>query len=57
MVHKLKCPSEDSLVSLGTEKKALTSSEGGRNLGGKVDRGSVERGPDVVLGEGKEMKT
>jgi hypothetical protein len=36
-VNKLKCPSEDSSVSLGIEKKAITTGEGGRYLGGKVD--------------------
>ena len=38
-VNKLKCPSEDASVPLGREKKAITSGEGGRDLGGKVDRG------------------
>ena len=28
-VNKLKCPSEDPSVSLGREKKAVTSGEGG----------------------------
>ena len=37
-LNKLKCPSEDASVPLGREKKAITSSEGGRDLGGKVDR-------------------
>jgi hypothetical protein len=37
-VSKLKCPSENVPFSLGREKKALTSGEGGRYLGGKVDR-------------------
>ena len=36
-VNKLKCPSEDASVPLGREKKAITSGEGGRDLGGKVD--------------------
>ena len=36
--NKLKCPSEDVLVPLGREKKALISGEGGRNLGGKVNK-------------------
>ena len=35
-VNKLKCPSEDASVPLGREKKAITSGEGGRDLGGKV---------------------
>ena len=38
-VNKLKCPSEDASVPLGREKKAITSGEGGRDLGGKVDGG------------------
>jgi hypothetical protein len=45
------------------EKKAITSGEGGRDLRGKVDRVSVGRKgverrgePDLVLGEGKELK-
>jgi hypothetical protein len=29
-VNKLKCPSEDTLVPLGREKKAITSGEGER---------------------------
>jgi hypothetical protein len=37
-LNKLKCPSEDAKVSLGREKKAITSGERGRGLGGKVDR-------------------
>mgnify|MGYP006914893019 CR=1 FL=1 len=57
-VNKLKCPSEDASVPLGREKKAITSGEGGRDLGGKVD--SEELGgrgePDLVLGEGKGLK-
>jgi hypothetical protein len=32
---------EDASVPLGKEKKAITSGEGGKDLGGKVDR---ERG-------------
>ena len=38
-VNKLKCPSEDASVPLGREKKVITSREGGRDLGGKVDGG------------------
>ena len=34
---KLKSPSEDTSVPLGRGKKAITSGEGGRDLGGKVD--------------------
>jgi hypothetical protein len=36
-LNKLKCPSEDTSVSLGREKKAITNWEGGRYLGGKVN--------------------
>jgi hypothetical protein len=36
-LNKLKCPSEDSSFSLRREKKAITSWEGGRELGRKVD--------------------
>jgi hypothetical protein len=39
-VSKLKGPSEDSSVPLGREKKAITSREGRRDLGEKVDGGS-----------------
>jgi hypothetical protein len=56
----VKCPSEDTSVPLGREKKAITNGEGGRDLGGKVDlRGWAVRGrrePDLVLGEGKWLK-
>jgi hypothetical protein len=38
-VNKLKCPSKDASVPLGREKKAITSGEGWRYLGGKVDGG------------------
>jgi hypothetical protein len=38
-VNKLKCPSENSSVLLGREKKAITDGEGGRDLGRKVDVG------------------
>ena len=38
-VNKLKGPSEDTSVPLGREKKAITSEEGWRDLGGKVDGG------------------
>ena len=37
-LSKLKYWSEDTSVPLGREKKAITSGEGGRDLGGKVDR-------------------
>jgi hypothetical protein len=36
-LNKLKCPSEDASVPPGRQKKAITSAEGGRNLGEKVD--------------------
>jgi hypothetical protein len=42
MFSKVKCPSEDASVPLGREKKAITSWEGGRDLGGKVDGGGAE---------------
>jgi hypothetical protein len=35
--NKLKCPREDASVPLGREKKAITSGERWRELGGKVD--------------------
>jgi hypothetical protein len=38
MVTKLKGSSEDSSVLLGREKIAFTRGDGGRDLGGKVDR-------------------
>jgi hypothetical protein len=37
-LNKVKCPSEDTSVSFGREKKAMTSGEGGRDLGRTVDR-------------------
>jgi hypothetical protein len=57
-VNKLKSSSKDASVPLGREKKAITSGEGGRDLGGKVDGGRNERGgePDLVLGKGKGLK-
>jgi hypothetical protein len=54
-VNELKSPSVDDLVSLWREKKAITSREGERDLGGKVVGGRGE--PDLVLGEGKRMKS
>jgi hypothetical protein len=39
MLNKLKCPSEDTSVPLGREKKVITSGDEGRDLGGKVDGG------------------
>jgi hypothetical protein len=59
MVNKLKCPSEEVSVPFGRKKKVLTSGEGGRDLGAKVDSGgeSGKRGgPDLVLGEEKGLK-
>ena len=59
-LSQLKCPSKDASVPLGREKKAITSEEGERDLGGKLDRwgfwgwGSGE--PDLVLGEEKGLK-
>jgi hypothetical protein len=38
-VKKLKSPSEDTSVLLGREKKVITSGEGRRDLGGKVNGG------------------
>ena len=38
-VNKLKGPSENASVPLGREKKAITSGEGRRDRGGKVDGG------------------
>ena len=62
-LNKLKCPSEDASVPLGREKKAITSGEGRKELEAKVDGGGVgnaergeDRGPDLVLGEGKGLK-
>lgn len=43
-INKLKGPSEDTSVPLGREKKAITSGERGRDLGGKVDGGCREKG-------------
>jgi hypothetical protein len=38
-IIKLNSQSEEISVPLGREKKAITSGEGGRDMGGKVDRG------------------
>jgi hypothetical protein len=43
-VNKLKCPSEDTSVTLGREKKAITSGEGWKDLGGKVEGSGGWRG-------------
>ena len=60
-LSKLKYPSKDASVPLGREKKTITSGEGGRDLGGKVDRVGemwwVRGEPGLVLGEGKGLKT
>jgi hypothetical protein len=53
--------SKEALVPLVREKEAITSGEGGRDLGRKVDWGGGGAGgcrgePDLVLGEGKRMK-
>ena len=48
-VNTLKCPREDASVPLGREKKAITSGEGERDLGGKVG--------EVVGGTGGERGT
>jgi hypothetical protein len=53
-LNKLKCSSENTLVPLGRDKKAIISGEGGRGLGGKVDG---RRQPNLVLGEGKGLKS
>ena len=42
IIIKDTCPSENTSVPLGREKKAITSGKGGKDLGGKVD--SVEVG-------------
>jgi hypothetical protein len=38
------------------EKKAITSGEGGRGLGEKVEVGGKRGRPDLVLGKGKGLK-
>ena len=42
MLNKLKCPSEDTSVPLGREKKVITSGDEGRDLGGKELSGKGE---------------
>jgi hypothetical protein len=37
-LNKIKCPIDDTSDPLGRKKKAITSWEGGRDLGGKVNR-------------------
>jgi hypothetical protein len=52
----------DSIL-LGREKKAITTGEGDRDLGGKVDGGAggswggARREPNLVLGGGKGLKS
>jgi hypothetical protein len=60
-VNKLKCPIEDSLVSLGKEKKAVTNVDGWmEGPGGGSGQGEVVGGtrgvPDLILVEGKGLK-
>jgi hypothetical protein len=60
-VNMLKCPSEGVSVPLGREIKAISSEEGGKDLGGKVNGvGGVVGGGrgkyDLVLGEGKGLE-
>jgi hypothetical protein len=60
-LSKLKCPSEDASVLLGIEKKAITSGEEGKDLGGKMVGvgfffGARGGKPDLVLSEGKGLK-
>jgi hypothetical protein len=55
------CSREEASVTLVIEKKAITSAEGGLNLGGKADGlgvGAVKgrEEPDLVLDEGKGLK-
>ena len=52
MFNKLKSPSEGDLVSLGREKKTITSGKGGRDLGGKMEgvREWEERGTSSGIG-------
>ena len=55
-LNKQKCPSEESSVSLGREKKVITSGEEGGTWEGKPMEWEGVRGrgePDLVLGEGK----
>ena len=52
--NKLKCPSKKASVSLGREKKAISSGERGKDLGGETVAGRGE--PDLVLGEEKGLK-
>jgi hypothetical protein len=47
-VTKLKYPSEDASVPLEREKKAITSGEGGRDLGGKWVGWEVEERGNLI---------
>jgi hypothetical protein len=49
MLNKLKGPTEDTSVPFVREKKAITSGEGGKDLGGKVDWVGEEWGPEGNL--------
>ena len=51
--NKLKCPSEDASVPLGRKKKAIICGQRGRDAEGKSEEGE----PDLVLGEGKRLKS
>ena len=56
-VNKLKRPIEDATVPVGMEKKAITSEEEGRDLGGKEGGDLGRRGKrDLIWGEGKGLK-
>jgi hypothetical protein len=59
-LNKLKCPSADTSVPPGREKKEITCGEGRKDLGGKVDGVGVVCGgrgePNMILGEGKGQK-
>jgi hypothetical protein len=53
-VHRTKGSLDDASVLLGRKKKAITSGEGGRDQGGKVDKAGGE--PDLELNEGQGLK-
>ena len=57
MVNKLKGPSKEASIPLGREKKAITGDgmEGGRDLGGKVDR-EGKRGTRSGIGRGNRTE-
>ena len=54
--NKLKGPNEEATVPFGREKKAITSREEGKDLGGKMDEVGGRGKPDLVLGEGKGLR-